>query len=109
MILVLRNLAVLASLAVLAACASSPPAAPPEIAWSGGDPARLAADKAQCRKEAENIDVKLSAGYSDPRYGVTSAMAAYVDKDNPLDNRSQVTRDAAFVTCMNDKGWKQAQ
>lgn len=94
-----------AILMALSACASAPPPAP-ETAWTGGDPARLAADKADCRKEVEAIDVQVSAGYSDPRYGVTSAMAAYVDKDNPLADRTKVTRDAAFVSCMTDKGWK---
>jgi hypothetical protein len=106
MIPVFRPLLACFSLMLLAACASTPPP-PPVIAWTGGDPAHLAADKAQCQKEVDAIDVHVSAGFSDPRYGVTSAMAAYVDKDNPLANREQVTRDAAFATCMNDKGWKQ--
>lgn len=106
MIRPLRLLAAIFSLTALAACASAPPP-PPEPAWTGGDPAHLVADKAECRKEAETIDVHVSAGFSDPRYGVTSAMAAYVDKDNPLANREKITRDAAYVTCMTDKGWKQ--
>ena len=106
----LRPLAALMLLAppllAVAACASTPPAPPPP-AWTGGDPARLATDQAQCRKEADNLDVHVSAGFSDPRYGVTSAMAAYVDKDNPLANRDKVTREAVFTTCMTDKGWQQ--
>ena len=105
----LRSLAALTPLALslmaLAACATTPPA-PPAPAWAGGDPARLASDQAQCRKEADDLDVHVSAGFSDPRYGVTSAMAAYIDKDNPLANRDKVTRDAIFTTCMTDKGWK---
>ncbi|HEY2661019.1 MAG TPA: hypothetical protein VGI79_14960 [Caulobacteraceae bacterium] len=93
------------ALVTLSACASTP-APPPEPAWSGGDPAHLTADKVQCRKEVEGLDVNVSAGYSDPRYGVTSAMAAAVGRDNPLADRAQIVRDAAFVTCMTDKGWK---
>ena len=92
-------------LLTLAACASAPPPAP-EPAWAGGDPAHLAADKAECQKEANALDPNVSAGYSDPRYGVTSAMAAAVGRDNPLDNRAQIVRDAAIATCMGDKGWK---
>ncbi|QUD86539.1 hypothetical protein [Phenylobacterium montanum] len=103
----IRSLSLLlASSLCLAACASTPPAAAPEPAWTGGDPAHLAADKAQCRKEADTIDVHVSAGFSDPTYGVTSAMAAYVDKDNPLANREKITRDAAYATCMTNRGWK---
>jgi hypothetical protein len=100
----LRHLAAALSLVTLCACASAPP--PPEPVWSGGDPARLAADKAECHKEADAIDVHVSAAFSDPRYGVTNAMAAYVDKDNPLANRAQLNREANFITCMTDKGWK---
>ena len=89
----------------LTACASAPPPAP-EPAWAGGDPAHLAADKAECLKEANALDPNVSAGYSDPRYGVTSAMAAAVGRDNPLADRAQIVRDAAIATCMGDKGWK---
>lgn len=93
-------------LVLISACASAPPP-PPEPAWTGGDPAHLAADKTECRKEANDVDVNVSAGYSDPRYGVTSAMAASVNRDNPLANRAQITRQAVYMACMSDKGWKQ--
>ncbi len=92
-------------LLALAACASDP-APTPEVVWIGGDPAHLAADKAECAKEASSLDPNVSATYSDPRYGVTSAMAAAVGRDNPLDNRAQVVRDATIATCMTGKGWK---
>lgn len=90
----------------LAACASRP--APPPVAehWAGQDPARLAADQADCRREADAVDVRQVSGYSDPRYGVTSAMAAAVAQDNPLVDEKAAIRLAAFDTCMNDKGWK---
>ena len=55
----------------LAGCAGDPkPADPP---WTGGDPAHLVVDSAQCRKEAADLDVNSPSTYSDPRYGVTSA------------------------------------
>ncbi len=95
----------LMGLMALSACADAPKPAP-GLAWTGGDPARLTADEAQCHKEVDDLDVNVSAGYSDPRYGVTSAMAAAVGRDNPLANRAQIVRDAAFTTCMTDKGWK---
>ena len=52
------------------------------------------------------LDVNNSQNYSDPRYGVASAMAAAVGRDEPLANRTQVVRDAAYAVCMNDRGWK---
>lgn len=90
--------------AALGGCASTPAATDD---WAGGDPAHLAADKAACRTESAGVDVNAEAGYSDPRYGMTSAMAAAVAKDNPLtDTRPQI-RQAAFAACMTDKGWRQ--
>ncbi len=91
----------------LAACVSHNKA-PPEV-WSGGDPAHLAADKAQCHTEADRLDVSQPSTYSDPRYGVTSAMAEAVAKDNPLADRGAIVRQAAYDACMGDKGWNLAQ
>ncbi len=90
--------------AALAGCASTSKSAND---WVGGDPARLAADMAACRDESAGVDVNAAAGYSDPRYGLTSAMAAAVAKDNPLTDTSPQIRAAAFATCMTDKGWRQ--
>ena len=103
----LRALGALAALIgalALVGCASAP--APAE-AWVGGDPSHLAADKDACRKEAAGVDVNQITGYSDPRYGMTSAMAAAVAKDNPLADTSPQAHAAAFAACMNDKGWRQ--
>jgi len=91
----------------LAACANTPKAEPET--WTGGDPTHLAADQAACRTEAANLDVSQAANYSDPRYGVTSAMAEAVAKDNPLANRDAIVRQAAYDTCMTDKGWRHTQ
>ena len=91
--------------AALAGCASTPKTAADE--WVGGDPAHLAADEAACHNESASVDVNEASGYSDPRYGMTSAMAASVARDNPLtDTRPQI-KAAAFATCMTDKGWRQ--
>ncbi len=95
---------------ILGACASpqatttAPP--PPPVAWIGGDPAHLAADKADCEKVANQTDVNESGNYSNTNYGVTAAMAAAVGRDNPLTNQAANVRAAMFTTCMNDKGWK---
>ena len=105
-----RTTAWLAALALacgLAGCASTPKTAP--LVWSGGDPKHLATDEASCRQEAAGVDVQDASGYSDPRYGVTSAMAEAVAKDNPLADRGAIVREAAFETCMNDKGWTSSQ
>ena len=91
----------------LAACATT--SGPEPKTWTGGDPAHLAADQAACRNEAANLDVNEAANYSDPRYGVTSAMAEAVARDNPLADRGAIERQAAYETCMNDKGWRQTQ
>jgi hypothetical protein len=88
---------------MLAGCAS---ASRPAEVWSGGDPQRLAADQTACRNDAADLDVNQANGYSDPRFGVTSAMAAAVGKDNPLTDQRANVRAAAFETCMNDKGWR---
>lgn len=89
----------------LAGCASAPPP-PPPIVWIGADPTHLAVDKVECQREADQLDVNSSETYSDPRYGVASAMAAQIGRDNPLMNQTQSIRAAAFAVCMGDKGWK---
>jgi hypothetical protein len=88
----------------LAGCASQPQPAP--IAWSGGDPTHLASDQAACRKDSAGVDINEASGYSDPRYGPTSAMAAALNRDSPLTDQRAAVRTAAFAACMSDKGWK---
>ena len=75
--------------------------------WVGGDPAHLAADKTACRDESASVDPNQAAGYSDPRYGMTSAMGAAIQRDNPLTDTRPQQRQAAFAACMSDKGWHQ--
>ncbi|MDR3510487.1 MAG: hypothetical protein P4L73_02550 [Caulobacteraceae bacterium] len=99
-----RLAAALASALVLAGCASTPQGGD---GWVGGDQAHLAADTDACRKEAAGVDVNQASGYSDSRYGMTSAMAAAVAKDNPLSDTKPQIRAATFTACMNDKGWRQ--
>jgi hypothetical protein len=99
-----RRVALALAAAALAGCASTPAT---QDDWVGGDPARLAADKAACREESAHVDVNAAAGYSDPRYGMTSAMAAAVAKDNPLADTTPQARAASFAACMSDKGWRQ--
>jgi hypothetical protein len=102
----IRTGTILAAAIWLSACATSKPA--PEV-WDGGDPTHLAADQASCRIDAANLDVNAASNYSDPRYGVTSAMAEAVAKDNPLADRGAIVRRAAYEMCMNDKGWRSPQ
>jgi len=90
--------------ATLASCASTP--SPEAIAWTGGDPARLAADKAACASDAANVDINSASGYSDPRYGTTAAMAAAINRDAPLTDQGAAIKRAAFAACMSDKGWR---
>ena len=94
----------LAALVLLAGCASTPKS--PPVRWVGGDASHLAADQAVCQREASELDPNQAAGFSDPRYGVTSAMANAIGRDNPLTDQHKAVRLAAFDTCMNDKGWK---
>jgi hypothetical protein len=100
------GMTLLGALAV-AGCASN--GKPPPEVWTGGNPAHLAADKTQCHVEADKLDVNQPSSYSDPRYGVTSAMAEAVAKDNPLADRGAIVRQAAYDTCMGDKGWNLAE
>jgi hypothetical protein len=91
--------------ASLVGCATPEPS-PPAIVWVGGDAARLAADTAACQKESINVDYNSAAGYSDPRYGPTSAMASQINRDSPLTDQHAAVRAAAMAACMSDKGWK---
>jgi hypothetical protein len=90
------------SAAALAGCAGTP--APAPTVWTGGDPSRLAADQVACHKETDNIGLGAN-GYSDSKYGVSSALAEAIDRDDPLHNHAADARKAAFITCMSDKGW----
>ena len=96
--------AVALSGAALCGCASTPK---DTEAWVGGDAAHLASDSASCRQESASIDPNSVAGYSDPRYGVTSAMSAAVARSDPLVDHQSQSRAAAFAACMGDKGWHQ--
>jgi hypothetical protein len=86
----------------LSGCASAPAS---EKAWVGGDPAHLTADQTTCRKETDNLDAGQANGYSDSRYGVSSALAEAIDRDDPFKDHRGDARKAAFITCMSDKGW----
>lgn len=89
--------------ALLSACANTPTAQPKT--WTGGEPAHLAADQAACHKDTDNVDAGQANGYSDSRYGVASALAEAIDRDDPLKDHRGDARTAAFITCMSDKGW----
>jgi|SRR5580658_3232548 hypothetical protein len=106
MVSVRTGMILLGALAVAGCAGNGKPA--PEV-WTGGDQAHLAADRAECHAEADKLDVSQPSTYSDPRYGVTSAMAEAVAKDNPLADRGAIVRQAAYDTCMGDKGWNLAE
>src|SRR5271167_2002734 len=91
--------------AVVVASSASDNKAPGDV-WTGGDPARLTADKADCQKDADGLDVNNASNYSDGRYGVTAAMAEAIAQNDPLTDQGPAIRRAAFETCMSDKGWK---
>ena len=101
-------LCAMARLGLLTGCATPTPSSPP-VRWIGGDPGHRAADQAVCQREADALDPNQAAGYSDPRYGVTSAMANAIGRDNPLTDQRKAFRLAAFGACMSDKGWKIAE
>jgi hypothetical protein len=96
-------LAVWLAAGVLSGCASA--ANPEPKTWTGGDPSHLAADQAACHKDTDSIDARTASGYSDSRYGVASALAEAIDRDDPLRDHSGDARIAAFITCMSNKGW----
>jgi hypothetical protein len=96
-----RILSALLAAAALTACASGGP----PIVWTGGEASHLAADKTDCRKQADSIDVYRANDYSDPRYGAATAMAAAIDRDDPIRGHNHSAQDAAFQACMVQKGW----
>ena len=96
--------AIYAAAATLSACASASDG--PALTWTGGDPTHLKPDQAACHKQADSVDVYQANAYSDSRYGAATAMAAAIDRDDPLHGHNSGARLAAFMTCMGDKGWK---
>ncbi len=96
-------LSMLLGSATLASCASAPSVEPKT--WVGGDPAHLSDDQSVCHKETDSITAGQANGYSDSRYGVASALAEAIDRDDPLKDHSGDARVAAFITCMSGKGW----
>jgi hypothetical protein len=107
LVIAARGVMAVAAAGLLALCGCASTSRPASDAWVGGDPAHLSADTATCREESSGVDVNAAGGYTDPRYGMTSAMAAAVAKDNPLTDTTPQIRAAAFATCMTDKGWHQ--
>jgi hypothetical protein len=87
--------------AALSACAS----APPEIAWQPRAGFNLAADKAECRRTADDLDVASPKQFTDGRYGVAVAMANKVDQDSLKGGAFDRMREAVFQDCMTRKGW----
>jgi len=106
MVGVMKFWAGLVGASLLAGCASREPPPPPIVWVGGGDAVRLAADTAACQKESINVDYNSAAGYSDPRYGPTNAMAAQINRDAPLRDQHAAIRAAAMAACMTGKGWK---
>lgn len=98
-------LGVVLGAAFLAACASSSGTTPEPKTWVGGDAAHLASDQTACHKEADNVDAGQAGSYSDSRYGVSTALAEAIDRDDPYRDHRGDARNAAFITCMTDKGW----
>jgi hypothetical protein len=97
----LRLPLLLAAAASLAACASGPP----EIAWQPRPGANLTADRAECRRTADDVDINSPKQFTDGRYGVVAALAAKVDDDSLRGGTVARMRDAVFQDCMVRKGW----
>ena len=92
---------VLAAVAVLSACASGPP----EMTWQPRAGFNLAADRGECRRTADDLDVASAKQFTDGRYGVAVAMAAKVDDDSLRAGAFERMREAVFEDCMTRKGW----
>ena len=97
----IRLIFVVATLAALCACASGPP----EIAWQPREGFNLAADRSQCRRTADDLNVAAAEQFTDGRYGVAVAMAAKVDDDSLRAGTFDRMREAVFQDCMTRKGW----
>ena len=90
----------------LSACAGDAPTTPEIKTWTGGDAAHLSADQAACHKETDSLDAGQANAYSDPSYGVASALIEGLDRGDPMRDHRSDARAAAFITCMTNKGWR---
>ena len=95
--------AVLILTAGLAACASA--AAPSQIAWAPRAGANLRADKAECERTANDLDINSPKEFTDGRYGVAAALASRIDEASVKGGAEERMRQAVFQDCMTRKGW----
>lgn len=96
----LKVLLVLIAAATLCACATS------QVAWASRADANLGADKAVCKKTADDLNMDAAATYTNGRYGIAAAMASRIDQGQVAGGTLDRARDAVFEDCMVRKGWQ---
>jgi hypothetical protein len=100
------------SLFVLAALAAAPAHAGSYdkifFVKAGGTAQSMWADRDACSKIAEQVGLQRGGeAYSDPDYGMISAMGAALESDS-MQSYGKVVRRAALAKCMEKRGWTQA-
>ena len=86
----------------LSACATTTP----QIAWAARADANLGADKAVCKKTADDLNMDAAETYTNGRYGIAAAIASRVDQGQMAGGTLDRARDAVFEDCMVRKGWQ---
>jgi hypothetical protein len=74
----------------------------------GGAALEMFEDRDACTRIAENVGLQRNGeAYSDPDYGMISAMGAALDADTMNGGVGKAVRRAALEKCMEKRGWSQ--
>jgi hypothetical protein len=96
--------------AACAATATSASAAPYDNVFfvkKGATSAQLFTDRSACADVAKGVQIGRDEAYSDPDYGVLSAMGTAIDSDSMHGGIGKAVQRAALEKCMEKRGWVQ--
>lgn len=97
-----RIAACLLATAALCACAGS---RPPPIGWVPRAGVDIAADRTECTRTADAVDMNSPVEYTAGRYGQAAAMGKSLDRGFEGGGTARRLREAIFEDCMIRKGW----
>jgi hypothetical protein len=100
-------LVVAAPLALAAAPAFAGPYDDVYFVKVGGDAHQMFADRNACTLVAKSIGIGHGEAYSDPDYGLLSAMGTALDSDSLHGGIGRKVHRAALEKCMQKRGWTQ--
>lgn len=70
--------------------------------------AAMLADRDGCAKEALALDIDASRGFSNPDYGVLTAMGSALQQDGGDPKVRKAVRRVVLIKCMEGRGWTEA-